>query len=370
MERWRCLSGGAPLRLLCSDTSIQTCPVTEKCNVWSFGVLLWEIFEFGKLPYAELTDDQVITRVFGTEALRLSVPRSTNSQLYSIMEQCWRDGAQSRPTMAHLLAQLTNILMSPQGEVGPAGVDFNRKWGLYKPNRALSDDRDSGLGSGLGSEPRKSMDSFLNMDSSCTGSEVSKSCPSVAKSPSLENFTGSLENLTELSWLGGRGAGEGRASVDSEDVRFITGAAQVIQDLDDVLAGERTSSEDSKDTSPVKTGAGGSVAGTVASGGAVKSSGYHPLAGHGPVDFKLGPVSTNTSTMLKSSNTLGSPSYVDNEADSLSLPFILRPSSQGRSSLSQDDSSLLFRTTNLNVPFLSFPCQVGPVCPSGLPNCN
>ncbi|XP_026686946.1 serine/threonine-protein kinase LMTK1-like, partial [Diaphorina citri] len=71
----------APESLLCSDTSIQTCTVTEKCNVWSFGVLLWEIFEFGKLPYAELSDDQVITRVFGTEALRLPAPRAVNSHV-------------------------------------------------------------------------------------------------------------------------------------------------------------------------------------------------------------------------------------------------------------------------------------------------
>lgn len=55
--------------------------VTEKCNVWSFGVLLWEIFEFGKLPHSQLTDDQVITRVFGPEALRLPAPDLANTHV-------------------------------------------------------------------------------------------------------------------------------------------------------------------------------------------------------------------------------------------------------------------------------------------------
>ncbi|KAI5698154.1 hypothetical protein M8J75_002485 [Diaphorina citri] len=275
----------APESLLCSDTSIQTCTVTEKCNVWSFGVLLWEIFEFGKLPYAELSDDQVITRVFGTEALRLPAPRAVNSHVYSIMEQCWCDPASSRPSMSQVLASLTTILMSPSGTYDNS--EFNRKWGLYKPNRTLSDDRDSGLGSGLGSEPRKSMDSFLNMEG---GSEVSKSCPSVAKR--------SLENLTEhSSWLGGLSS-----SVDLEDQQFITGVSQVIKDLDDVLAGEKTSSsgEDSKETSPV----------------------------------------CSTSTMLKSSSP-----YQDTEADSLSLPFLRNTRPCGGSSI-LDDNSLLFRTSD------------------------
>jgi hypothetical protein len=33
--------------------------VTAEANTWSLGVLLWEVCQFGQLPYPDLTDDQV-----------------------------------------------------------------------------------------------------------------------------------------------------------------------------------------------------------------------------------------------------------------------------------------------------------------------
>lgn len=41
--------------------------MTEAGNVWSLAVLLWEIAEFGKMPYAELSDEEVIYQVLSTD---------------------------------------------------------------------------------------------------------------------------------------------------------------------------------------------------------------------------------------------------------------------------------------------------------------
>uniref|UniRef100_T1HYB5 Protein kinase domain-containing protein n=2 Tax=Rhodnius prolixus TaxID=13249 RepID=T1HYB5_RHOPR len=49
----------APETLHCTSTTIETKQVTAPANVWSLAVVLWEIAEFGKLPYFDLTDDQV-----------------------------------------------------------------------------------------------------------------------------------------------------------------------------------------------------------------------------------------------------------------------------------------------------------------------
>jgi hypothetical protein len=48
--------------------------VTASANVWSLGVVLWEVCEFGKLPYSDLNDDEVIVKVLGEGTLRLGLP--------------------------------------------------------------------------------------------------------------------------------------------------------------------------------------------------------------------------------------------------------------------------------------------------------
>ncbi len=48
-----------PLRWLPSEAVFED-DFSTKTDVWSFGVLLWEVFSFGELPYADLTDDKVL----------------------------------------------------------------------------------------------------------------------------------------------------------------------------------------------------------------------------------------------------------------------------------------------------------------------
>lgn len=48
--------------------------VTGSSCVWSYGVLLWELEEWGKLPYNDLTDDEVILKVLGEQCIRLQLP--------------------------------------------------------------------------------------------------------------------------------------------------------------------------------------------------------------------------------------------------------------------------------------------------------
>lgn len=74
--RWR-----APESLDCTPTTIQPKPLTKEANVWSLGVVMWEICENGSQPYESLDDDEVISRVFGLEGLRLDGP--SKPQMYS-----------------------------------------------------------------------------------------------------------------------------------------------------------------------------------------------------------------------------------------------------------------------------------------------
>ena len=54
--------------------------ITKASNVWSLGVLMWELLAFAALPYAPLTDDDVIQHVVMDRNVQLSRPKlSTGS---------------------------------------------------------------------------------------------------------------------------------------------------------------------------------------------------------------------------------------------------------------------------------------------------
>lgn len=63
----------APETLRCTDLTIETRNVTAAANAWTLAVVMWEICEFGRLPYDELTDDQVIVHVLGERTRILPV---------------------------------------------------------------------------------------------------------------------------------------------------------------------------------------------------------------------------------------------------------------------------------------------------------
>ena len=69
---------------------------TTKCDVWSFGILLYEIITYGSSPYPGMTDAEVIEAL--QTGYRMPCPDDCPEQLYDIMKECWRDEAASRPT--------------------------------------------------------------------------------------------------------------------------------------------------------------------------------------------------------------------------------------------------------------------------------
>ncbi|XP_014447747.1 serine/threonine-protein kinase LMTK3 [Tupaia chinensis] len=85
---------------------------SRESNIWSLGVTLWELFEFGAQPYRHLSDEEVLAFVVRQQHVKLARPRLKlpyADYWYDILQSCWRPPAQ-RPSAADLQLQLTYLL--------------------------------------------------------------------------------------------------------------------------------------------------------------------------------------------------------------------------------------------------------------------
>jgi serine/threonine protein kinase len=60
---------------------------TTKSDVWSFGVVMWEIFECGNIPYGGLSNKEVIEEV--QRGTTLKQPSNCSDEVFEIMTECW-----------------------------------------------------------------------------------------------------------------------------------------------------------------------------------------------------------------------------------------------------------------------------------------
>lgn len=96
--------------------SILTGKYTHKSDVWSFGVLLWELFSYGMIPYPGFSNPDVVEKL--QTGYRLEKPKlSCTDSIYNIMMSCWYESPDLRPTFAQLVTLLKEELKNEMGEV-------------------------------------------------------------------------------------------------------------------------------------------------------------------------------------------------------------------------------------------------------------
>lgn len=95
-----------PLRWL-SPEAIQTESYSEKSDVWSYGVSIWELFSGGKRPYADCKNESVLDGV--CKDMRLTMPNSCPDAVYEVMTKCWLNDATQRPSFDELTCMLSEI---------------------------------------------------------------------------------------------------------------------------------------------------------------------------------------------------------------------------------------------------------------------
>ncbi|XP_053318139.1 tyrosine-protein kinase ITK/TSK [Spea bombifrons] len=77
---------------------------SSKSDVWSYGVLVWEIFSEGKTPFEHLSNSEVVEEI--SAGLRLFKPRLASQMVYQLMNKCWQEKAELRPTFGQLMKEI------------------------------------------------------------------------------------------------------------------------------------------------------------------------------------------------------------------------------------------------------------------------
>ncbi|XP_063615467.1 insulin-like peptide receptor isoform X1 [Penaeus indicus] len=84
--------------------SLQYGRYSSRSDVWSYGVLLWEIVTRGVLPYQGYVNEEVCALVIS--GMRLERPHNGPEFIFSLMVQCWKSQAKERPTFIQLVRLL------------------------------------------------------------------------------------------------------------------------------------------------------------------------------------------------------------------------------------------------------------------------
>lgn len=115
---------------------------THQSDVWSFGVLMWEIFTLGGSPYPGIPVEELFKLL--KEGHRMDKPSNCTHELYMMMRECWHAIPTQRPTFKQLVEELDRVLLSISDEY----IDLSTPFEQYSPScedtsSSCSSDNDS-----------------------------------------------------------------------------------------------------------------------------------------------------------------------------------------------------------------------------------
>ena len=91
---------------------------TTQSDIWSLGIVLWEIFSSGTQPYCALANEEVVEHV--TKGHVLQCPSGCPKELYHLMVRCWASEPTERPTASEVYTYLVKWSPSEDGDTQSA----------------------------------------------------------------------------------------------------------------------------------------------------------------------------------------------------------------------------------------------------------
>lgn len=101
---------------------------TSESDVWSFGVVLWEVFSYGHQPYYGYSNQEVIEMIRSRQILRC--PEDCPPQIFQLMMECWHELPNKRPTFMELHTRLRNwkaVYSNPSSHSGQGSDSHSQK---------------------------------------------------------------------------------------------------------------------------------------------------------------------------------------------------------------------------------------------------
>ncbi|XP_062909163.1 tyrosine-protein kinase ITK/TSK-like [Mobula hypostoma] len=80
---------------------------SSKSDIWSFGVLMWEVFTEGKMPYDNCSNAELVEEI--AAGFRLHKPKLASCSIYNMMTCCWFERPEERPSFYELLNEIREL---------------------------------------------------------------------------------------------------------------------------------------------------------------------------------------------------------------------------------------------------------------------
>ncbi|KAM4651638.1 ephrin type-A receptor 2 [Discoglossus pictus] len=108
---------------------------TSASDVWSYGIVMWEVMSYGERPYWEMSNQEVMKAI--NEGFRLPAPMDCPSAIYQLMMQCWRQERNHRPKFADIVSFLDKLIRAPDSLKTLA--DFDPRISIRLPSTSGSE---------------------------------------------------------------------------------------------------------------------------------------------------------------------------------------------------------------------------------------
>ncbi|XP_058248868.1 ephrin type-A receptor 7 isoform X1 [Hemibagrus wyckioides] len=111
--------GKIPVRWTAME-AIQYRKFTSASDVWSYGIVMWEVMSYGERPYWDMSNQDVIKAI--EEGYRLPAPMDCPPGLHQLMLDCWQKERADRPKFDQIVAILDKMIRNPSTLKTPVGT--------------------------------------------------------------------------------------------------------------------------------------------------------------------------------------------------------------------------------------------------------